>query len=101
MKFTITEGQVYSFKLNSGEEVVAKVVAIDGNFLEIENPVSVAPNHQGMGLIPSLFTSDPQIPLRLNTNSVAVIGVTDDSVKTKYLEATTGIKIPDKKILVG
>lgn len=101
MNFEIIEGQVYSFKLNSGEELVAKVLTVGNDYFEIENPVSVAPNHQGMGLIPSLFTSDPQNSVRLNTNSVAILGITDDSVRTKYLEATTGIKIPDKKILVG
>jgi hypothetical protein len=25
----------------------------------------------------------------------------EDSIKMKYLEATTGIKVPEKKILVG
>lgn len=101
MRLEILEGQVYSFKLNSGEEVVAKVLAVDSEFLELESPVSVAPNHQGMGLIPSLFTTDSQVSVRLNTNSVAIMGITDDNVRAKYLEATTGIRIPDKKILVG
>lgn len=101
MKLEITAGYVYTFKLNSGEELIAKVLEIHDDFLDLENPFSIAPNHQGMGLIPSLFTTDPQVSVRLNTNSVAIMGITDDSVKNKYLEATTGLKIPDKKILVG
>ena len=32
---------------------------------------------------------------------VAIHAQTDDSVRMKYIEATTGIKVPDKKILVG
>jgi hypothetical protein len=51
--------------------------------------------------VPSLFTADPQEEIRLNTNSVALVSKTDDSVKMKYLEATTGIKVPEKKLILG
>jgi hypothetical protein len=34
-------------------------------------------------------------------NSVALVAETEDGVKMKYLEATTGIKVPDKKIIMG
>lgn len=94
-------GKVYTFKLNSGEEVIAKVVKCNDNLIGIENPVSVAPGPQGMGLVPSMFTADPgEIP-QLNMNCVAIWSLTDDAVCMKYLEATTGIKVPEKKILVG
>ena len=36
-------GQVYTFKLNSGEEVIAKVVGVEDNYVSVETPVSVAP----------------------------------------------------------
>jgi len=94
-------GKVYTFKLNSGEEVIAKVTAIDGTTVDVETPVSVAPGPQGMGLIQSLFTADPDQPIQVNMNCVAIHALTDDAVRMKYIEATTGIKIPEKKILVG
>ena len=94
-------GQVYTFKLNSGEEVIAKVTGVDGTQVSIENPVSVAPGPQGMGLIQSLFTADPDQKIQLNMNCVAITALTDDGVKMKYIEATTGIKVPDKKIIMG
>lgn len=98
----IQENEVYTFKLNSGEEVVAKVKSIEENFLVIEEPVSVAPNHNGMGLIPSMFTSTPKDEARLNTNSVSLYGLTDEAIKLKYLEATTGLTVPPtKKIILG
>ena len=53
----IKENEVYSFKLNSGEELVAKVLKIDTDTLEISEPVSIAPNQKGLGMVPSLFTS--------------------------------------------
>jgi hypothetical protein len=97
----IEQGQVYTFKLNSGEELIAKVEFVNGEFLTISEPVSVAPGPQGMGLMPSMFTADPRAQARLNTNSVSLCALTDDSVKMKYIEATTGIKLPEKKIVLG
>ena len=94
-------GQTYTFKLNSGEEMVGKFTEQDGQYLTIENPVSIAPSQKGMQLIPSLFTVDPDTAVTLNTNSVSMYALTDDSVKMKYIEMTTGIQIPDKQILVG
>lgn len=100
----ITEGTVYTFKFNSGEEMIGKVVGVSSskpNYIEVEEPLSVAPNQHGMGLIPSLFTADPDKHVMININSIAMYCEAEDSIKMKYLEATTGIKVPEKKILVG
>jgi monoamine oxidase len=94
-------GKTYTFKLNSGEELVAKVVETSKDTFAIENPVSIAPGPQGMGLVPSLFTADLSTSIQLNINSVALIAQTEDSVAMKYLEAITGIKVPEKKIIMG
>jgi hypothetical protein len=54
-----------------------------------------------MGLVPSMFTADPDKNSRLNMSCVAIHSLTDENVRMKYIEATTGIKVPEKKILVG
>ena len=100
-QLALETNQVYTFKMNSGEEMVAKVKHSGEDWIVLEEPVSIAPGPQGMGLVPSLFTADPKEEIRLNTNSVSLVSKTDDSVKMKYLEATTGIKVPDKKIIMG
>ena len=101
MQIAIESNTVYTFKLNSGEELIAKVKQSGGEFIIIEEPVSIAPSQQGMQMIPSVFTADPKGEFRLNTNNIAIYAETDDSIKMKYLEATTGIKVPDKKIVLG
>lgn len=101
MQLTLEENQVYTFKLSSGEELIAKVLKSETNNIVIEEPVSVAPGPQGMGLVPSLFTADPKAVTRLNTSVIAVVAKTDESVTVKYLEATTGIKVPEKKLILG
>ena len=101
MQIALTPNQVYTIKLNSGEELVAKVTQAVGDFITIEEPVSIAPSQQGMQMIPSIFTADPKGEFKLNTTSVAMYAETDDNIKDKYLEATTGIKVPSKKIVLG
>ena len=101
MQIAIHPNTVYTFKLNSGEELIAKVVQAGGEFILIEEPVSIAPTQQGMQMIPSVFTANPKGEFKLNTTSIALYAETDDSVRMKYLEATTGIKVPDKKIVLG
>jgi len=101
MQIALQPNSVYTFKLNSGEELIAKVKQAGGDFIDLEEPVSIAPTQQGMQMIPSMFTAEPKGIFRLNTNSIAIYAETDDSVRMKYLEATTGIKVPDKKIVLG
>ncbi len=101
MQIALESNKVFTFKLNSGEELIAKVVQAGGDFIIIEEPVSIAPTQQGMQMIPSVFTANPKAEFKLNTTSIALYAETDDSVRMKYLEATTGIKVPDKKIVLG
>lgn len=93
--------EVYTFKLSSGEEVIAKVTATDDRFVTLEEPLSVAPGPQGMGLMASIFTSEAGVPVKLNTNTITMYTETADAVRVKYIETTTGIKVPEKKIVLG
>jgi len=97
----ITVGEIMTLKLNSGEELVTKIVAVDGDNITIVDPVSIAPSQGGVGLIPSLFTNKMHSNVQLNTTNVVLMGDTDESVKIKYIEATTGLKVPDKKMIMG
>lgn len=97
----IKVGEVYTFKLTSGEELVGKVTAVDGHMVSLHDPVSVAPGPQSMGLMQSMFTADPKDPARLNINNVTIFALTDSKVKEKYIEATTGLVVPDKKLILG
>jgi hypothetical protein len=98
---TIKIGETYTFKLTSGEEVVGKVTEIQDHMVSLKDPVSVAPGPQGLGLMQSMFTADPKAPARLNINNVTIFALTDESVKAKYIEATSGIVVPEKKLILG
>jgi hypothetical protein len=98
---TIKVGETYTFKLTSGEEVLGKVLEVQDHYISLKDPVSVAPGPQGLGLMQSMFTADPKDPARLNINNVTIYALTDESVKAKYIEATSGIIVPDKKLILG
>lgn len=100
---SIEVGKVYTFKFNSGEEMIAKVTFSDVSveFLKVEEPLSVAPSAQGVGLIPSLFTGNPGSEVTININSISMYVEAEESVQLKYLEATTGIQVPSKKLILG
>lgn len=94
-------GEVYTFKLVSGEELIAKVTGYNDGTLVLSNPLSVAPNAQGMGLIPSMFTADLDKNIELNTNTVTMYAPSAEPIRLKYIEATTGIATTSKKIVLG
>jgi hypothetical protein len=48
-----------------------------------------------------MFTGDLKEPIRLNISSVAFYALTEDGVRMKYIEATTGIQVPEKKLILG
>ena len=102
MEIKIETGKIYTLKLNSGEELIAKVISIEKDgWILVQEPVSVAPGPKGMGLVPSIFTADPKGEYRINTSSIAIFALTDDNVADKYTEATTGIQVPSKKLVLG
>jgi hypothetical protein len=97
----IKTGEVYTLKLTSGEELIAKIAKVEDDHIEVTAPVSVAPGPQGMGLVPSLFTADHSNPVTINTGTIIMHAPTDEPVRVKYIEATTGLRVPEKKILMS
>ena len=101
MNFPLNE--VVTFKMTSGEEIIAKVVSVEEgtDYIVIDEPVSIAHGPQGMGLVPGMFTADTKQKIRLNTKNINLFAQTEDQVKVKYIQATTGLTVPDKKIVLG
>ena len=52
-------------------------------------------------VILSLFTAGRAEKIQVNISNIAMYAITDPEVRTKYLEATTGIKVPEKKLILG
>jgi hypothetical protein len=94
---------IYTIKISNGDEIVTKVIDIDeqGNFL-ISKPLTVVPSQQGIQMIMSLFTANPDKPMTLNKTACSMVALARDEVQDSYVEATTGIKpVRNSKILMG
>ena len=97
----IETGKTYTMRMGYGEEIVAKITAYDSSTLTLSKPVAVVPGQQGIQLMNSLFTADPEAEVTVNRSSVAMIAPVREDVGDSYLEATTGIKPVRSKILMG
>ena len=94
-------GKTYTMRMGYGEEIVAKIVSIGTDTYTLSKPVAVVPGQQGIQLMNSLFTADPEAEVTVNKSSVAMIAPVREDVGDSYLEATTGIKPVRSKILMG
>ena len=92
---------VYTFKLNTGEELVAKLVKIEADFLEIEHPILTVISQQGLQMMPGLFSANLDKNMRLNNHSWALVAETRDDVRDSWIQATTGIAPVRKQIITG
>ena len=57
---------------------------------------------QGLQLMPCMFSSNMDKNVRLNKNSIAMVAEPREDIRSKYLEATTGLVTPPtKQIITG
>jgi hypothetical protein len=91
-KSKVSEGDIATFKLVNGDEVVAKVVTITDIFYLLHRPCTVMPSAQGLGLIQSMFAADSDVEVELSKNHVMMLAPVIDKMQSHYIQTTTGIK---------
>ena len=97
----LEKDQIYSFKLNTGEEFVAKITDIASDHMIIEHPILTVLSPQGLQMMPGLFSANLDKTVRLNNSSWAMIADTRDDVRDSWIQATTGIAPVRKSIITG
>ena len=96
----IEVGKVMTFKLMSGEEIIAKVIEVTYNGYILENVLSTAPTQQGLQLVPTLFTTELDNVISVYSHAISMVSMPRSDVADAYRESTTGIKVPEKQILM-
>lgn len=89
----VAAGEVVTFKLTSGEEVVAKLVEETETYYKLSRPMVLSMSQQGVGMMPYLFTVHPDIEVKLNKTTITMVEATDKSFADQFLQSTTGIKL--------
>lgn len=93
--------EIYTFKLTSGEEIVARITAQDTDGFTIEHPILCALSPQGLQMMPALFAANLDKTVKLNSRSWAMIADTRDDIRNSWIQATTGIAPVSKQIITG
>lgn len=98
----LIDNEIYTFKLVTGEEVVAKITdGMRDNYYEVSKPCTVMADPSGkVRMVPSALTMELDKNVTINKSAVAMIFDANDSVKQSYEQATSGIIQPKKPSLL-
>ena len=88
-------GDTVSFKLSSGEEIVARLDSETDKSYILNKPMVIIAQQQGLGLglAPFMFSVSPDGKFNLTSTSVACIAKTEKGIASQYVERTTGIAL--------
>lgn len=89
----VTQGEVVTLKLTSGEELVAKLIEDGPVYYKLSRPMVIGMSPQGPALMPYLFTVNPDKEIKLLKSVVAVAEATDKMFADQFVQQTTGIKL--------
>lgn len=94
------EGDIVSFKLVNGDEVIAKLVRTEPSKFVVNKPCTVVPSPQGIGLMQSLFCGDINTDIDLRHDHILMHSLVIKEMQDHYLTTTTGIKTVSKGSIV-
>jgi hypothetical protein len=89
----VSVGEVITLKLTSGEELVAKLTEETDAYYKLSKPMVIGMGQKGPGLMPYLFTVNPDKDVKLSKITVTVAEPTDESFAKQFLESTSGIQL--------
>lgn len=87
------EGDTVSFKLSSGEELVARLEKEDEKSYTLKKPMVLIMQQQGLGLAPFMFSVNPDGKFVLQANSVSCVAKTEAEIAKQYMSQTSGIQM--------
>jgi hypothetical protein len=97
----IEVGKVYSIRLTSGEEVVAKIKAEDESGFIVESMLAILPTKTGLQFVPPMFSNELEGEMFIRRSLIGLMSSTREDVEIAYVESVTGIRVPSKQIILG
>jgi hypothetical protein len=89
----VTVGEVVTLRLNTGEEIIGKLMEETATNVSISKPMVLSMGQQGLGMMPFVFTVNPDKNIKISRASVMMIEATDKQFADQYIQSTTGIKL--------
>jgi len=87
-----SRNDVVSVKLTTGEEFVARYGQQTENTLEVEKPMCIVPQQNGMGLAPFMFTT-VETEYKFNMSHILAVVATHPDIAKEYQEKTSSIQL--------
>ena len=81
------KGKIYSFKLVSGEELIAEVSDIEKDYILISKPITVTLTAQGPDTIPTMIAGDYNKNMQLRTSTLSMIAEVEQHIVDNYYKA--------------
>lgn len=84
---------IHVFKLTTGEEIIARVVASDDNYMQVEKPLQMMIGPKGPQFAPFMFMAHQDKPVSVNKTNVVAESSPANELEMQYLTAITGIAL--------
>ena len=91
---TISNCDVVSFKLASGEEVVATIDEVNDDKYIVTKPLMLTMSEKGLALAPFMFTIEPLAKIQFNASNILCATKTEKQMASQYIATTTGLAMP-------
>ena len=89
----INANDTVSIKLMSGEEIVARFIEHDNDYITVQRPMAIVNLPSGVGLGPFMFTVPQHGEFKIVKNNIVTWAKTEVNMAKKYGEGTTGLKL--------
>jgi hypothetical protein len=86
-------GDTVSFKMSSGEEIVARLEEENDKSFTLKKPMVLIAQQQGLGLAPFMFSVSPDAKFVLQANAVSCVAKTEAEISKQYTSQTSGITL--------
>jgi hypothetical protein len=84
---------IVTIKLTSGEEIIAKLTHDQTDFVRLSKPLVLTATNNSLGMVPYLFTVNPDKEIKMMKNTIVVMECTDEDYSKQYSSATSGLII--------
>jgi hypothetical protein len=92
LKKDYAKGDVVTFKLVNGDEILARVVSTNDDSWIISKPLTLVSSEKGLGLVQSMMGMDIDNPVDLEHSAVMMHTTAVKELADHYIFTTTGIE---------
>jgi len=85
-------GEINSFKLITGEEIIARMVEDTAFVYTISKPLVLSVTAQGVALTPFLFTAEINGEINIPKTAVVAVAQTDKQTAGQYIKGTSDVQ---------